>query len=109
MRIKKGMVSYTQPVHIDSESSPTTVYINKNIKRSSKQLLEVESGKFKDVEIYTYDMYIYTKDEFELVEQFLENDELLHSINEKTNNHDAIIHDLLNRISVLENELKNNK
>ena len=112
MRVKKGMVSYIEPVRIDTESSPTTVYMARNIKKVEEPKLEVETGKFKDVTMYTYDLYIYTRAEFELVEEYLyiehEHDEMIDKINhlEKDNFRlNETMNLLIQRISVLESKM----
>lgn len=82
MRIKK-VTSYVKPSRIDSESSPTTIYVNKNITVDKK--VDMIDGLPKEMNVYTYDMYMYTRAEFELIEQFIAQDEemehMKHTIN----------------------------
>lgn len=87
---KKRVTAFVEPQHIDSDSSPTTVYINKNVVKTIDTKLV--DGEFVDYPVFTYDQYKYTRAEFELVEQFIENDEKM----------DIIVNKYDKRISILE-------
>ena len=62
--IKKRVSSYTKPMLVDQSSSPTTVYVNKNVKATPNPIVE---GKVLDATLYEYDQYMDTEAKLENV------------------------------------------
>lgn len=91
MRIKK-VTSYVEPKRVDGESSPTTVYVNKNIRHDKK--IDFIDGMSKEMDVYTYDMYMYSKSEFELVEQFIAQADELEELKDKVRRLESSVEDL---------------
>lgn len=75
--IKKRVSSYTKPMLVDQSSSPTTVYVNKNVKATPNPIVE---GKVLDATLYEYDQFSYNREEFTLIEQYMDTEAKLENL-----------------------------
>lgn len=94
MIVKKDVHSFVKPVEIDDSSSPTTVYINKNIRYKKED----------KTELWIFDSYAYSIDEYLAILPYIQS---YRELNEFKNNYKKLAEEvdiLKNRIILLENK-----
>ena len=76
--IIKRVSSYVKPMLVDQSSSPTTVYVNKNVKTIENPV--VEGKTLEGQTLYEYDQFSYNREEFTLIEQYLDTESRLERV-----------------------------